>query len=193
MGIFTRIFSVLLLTYFTIVPLASAARTEIQVGDVVLYPSTARSGRMFPVYSNVKRVGLVRELEGSVLTVQEINYPSRNGNKIVRFDAESGEYLPYDGTHQIDAFSSEIIKQVSSLTRADGDVFTRGTKVRLYRNNIAWSPGFILYVFQREGESYVVATNAAGWAAYRKYGELAYEREHIQLKVMGLSKVVLNL
>jgi hypothetical protein len=169
---------------FAILTVAIVAQAEpsktFKKDDILLFPSTATSGRMFRMERPVERVGIVQSVSTDTLTVQEINYPSRQGD-VVYVQTPAGD-VRYFGTHDVSISSEDLVPMVESIISKEGNVITRGSRLPILRGRTRTS-GYVVYVFANLKNSYAAITDEKGWTCYQNFGEDCHTQEYMKIKV----------
>lgn len=167
---------------FVILILSTIAQAEqsFKKDDIVLFPSSATSGRMFRMETLVERVGIVESVTDETLSVQEINYPSRQGS-VVYIQTPQGEKRYY-GTHDIPLNSEKLIPLTDYAIATDKTIVAHGSRLKITvgRTRIL---GYVVYVFSDGKNSYAAITDQSGWECYSVYGEDCHTKQYIRLTV----------
>ncbi|HEX4923680.1 MAG TPA: hypothetical protein VFV50_06325 [Bdellovibrionales bacterium] len=172
-----RIHAALLLTLLVIC--AVHARAGAVTGDVVLIQTKGSAGRMSRWPVTIRRVGLVRAVNGESAVVQEINYPTRQGAAVYRKNS-SGVEERYEGLHEVPL--AELIPRTESAAPCP-----LAARHRLILTGRTRTPGYVVYAFARDSKYYVALTDSRGWACYQELGERCHEQMHVRLVVRSLS------
>lgn len=133
------------------------------------------------VARTIYRVGIIQEVRETSAIIQEINYPTRQGEVVYREIV--GGLERYDGTHEVS--QATLLPSVTKLTSVEGQQYLQGSPMSLIAGR-SKVPGYVVYAFSKGEQQFIAITDQRGWNCIQEFGETCHERVAIRLTVRGI-------